>query len=128
MIHGTEEIPITVKLDENTYFCEAALWLLWRTRGEMRRFILLNIPGGIRERSYFAGQLRRPPFRGTILNRHFIFQPMIFRGKLRKTVSFRGSNFLEVEKLEIPRSVPRLVAVLWGFGSVDGSEILAFTS
>lgn len=30
------EIPITVKLDENTYFCEAALWLLWRTRGEMR--------------------------------------------------------------------------------------------
>jgi len=54
MIHGTEEIPITVKLDENTYFCEAALWLLWRTRGEMRRFILLNIPGGIRERSYFA--------------------------------------------------------------------------
>eukprot|EP00438_Fugacium_kawagutii_P019000 Skav233931 [mRNA] locus=scaffold3074:119819:122760:+ [translate_table: standard] len=30
------EIPLTVKLDQSTYFCEAALWLIWRTRGEMR--------------------------------------------------------------------------------------------
>ena len=32
----TEEIPITMKLDQSTYVCEAALWLIWRTRGEMR--------------------------------------------------------------------------------------------
>ena len=40
----SEEVPITVKLDQSTYICEAALWLIWRTRGEMRlgRFGLLK--------------------------------------------------------------------------------------
>lgn len=35
-IINMREIPITVKLDQSTYVCEAALWLIWRTRGEMR--------------------------------------------------------------------------------------------
>ncbi|CAK9002015.1 Hypothetical protein (Fragment) [Durusdinium trenchii] len=31
-----EEIPLTIQLEQNSWSCEAALWLVWRTRGEMR--------------------------------------------------------------------------------------------
>ncbi|CAK9066156.1 unnamed protein product [Durusdinium trenchii] len=30
------EIPLTIQLEQNSWSCEAALWLVWRTRGEMR--------------------------------------------------------------------------------------------
>lgn len=30
------EVPLTVQLDQASWCSEPALWLVWRTRGEMR--------------------------------------------------------------------------------------------
>ena len=39
------EVPLTVQLDQASWCSEPALWLVWRTRGEMRHETLIGHEG-----------------------------------------------------------------------------------